>query len=297
MLSPMRAAIIRGGDVDLTVLVDVLRQVSTNEIFVLGNSFGDSRLFDPMPDLAVGILSPPSTDSRSQGFTNLDVMLRMGMLVQHSVPALLIVPPLTWVLSPARGLAVAYSALDNSEALRFHVTAIAAQIDEGARLTLDSVGPRVNTHASEMADYLAGDPSLSPTDFEILLRSLLESGGARAMVSTPTDVTRGAVDLVALLPDTANGLVLIQAKTGTSSKRQLAQMESTLYDLVVAQRASLGLLIYYDRENNNLAKHSATPLTLSISLKELVAELTSQSLEDVLLNPAGVFESSHRSAQ
>jgi hypothetical protein len=276
----MRCAVIRGADLDLTVLIDALRQVGATEVLVLGNPFGDTRLFDPLPDFVIGLLSPRPTDEHRPGFSDLDVMLRVGMSVQRGLPTLLIAPPTTQILSSTAGLTVAYSTIDNAEALPFHLSALTAQVNEKERSRPESASRDSNSTAEGISQFLGNDPQLDGIEFETLLRNLIQSAGARAISSQP-GVAGDDVDLVAMLPDTASGVILVQAKTGTIAEDQKRRMEADLSVLVSEHRASLGLLVYYSNRDDDIGP-SSSPLVLTGSFKGLARQLATHSLAELL---------------
>jgi Restriction endonuclease len=285
MLLLVRAAVVRAGGVVLAPLINALGQVGAQDVFVLANAIGDSNLFDPVPDFVVGVLSPLAGESQGQGLTNLDVILRVGRSVERDLPTLLIVPPPLPALAPTAGLAFAYCPTDSDAALYFHLSALVATVSsESQRLPEQRSKPATSDPAS-VAEYLSGGPELSPNAFEELLRNLFQSVGAETIVSqrTPNDT---GVDLVVTPAEAPNNLVFIQAKAGRVSERSLSSLEGQLQNIVLENRANLGLLVYYDREGTEFAPRSSTPLVISFSLKSLAQLLATQSLVQVLNSAA-----------
>jgi hypothetical protein len=285
MLLLVRAAVVRAGGVVLESLINALGRVGTQDVFVLANAIGDSNLFDPIPDFVVGVLSPLAGEFQGQGLTNLDVMLRIGRSVERELPTLLIVPPPLPALAPTAGLAFAYCPISGDAALYFHLSALVATASSESERVPEQRPKPATSDPARIAEYLSSGPELSPTAFEVLLRDLFLSTGAERVLSKQTADDTG-VDLVVTPDEAPNSVVFIQAKAGRVSDQSLSSLEGKLQSIVLRNRASLGLLVYYDREGTEFAPRSSTPLVVSFSLKNLAQMLATQSLAQVLNNAA-----------
>ena len=281
----MRATVISASGVVLKTLIDALGRAGTQDVFVMANAIGDSFIFEPFPDFVVGVLSPVAGDAQ-QGLTNLDVMLRIGRSAEQKIPTLLIVPPPFPHLSPMAGVAFAYCPTDNEAALTFHVSAIvataAARREEAPQ---EAPVPPAKSGLTEIIEYLATSPGLSPAEFERIVIGILEGDlGSRAIASRRANVDGIGVDVVVSPTDAPDSIILIQAKMQYVSLHPLARSEIELQNYVMRSQASLGLLIFYDPGGHELSARSSplTPRVVSVSLKNLAEELLNRNLLQIL---------------
>ena len=282
----MRATVVTASGLDLRTLIDVLRRVGIQDVSVFANAIGDSSLFEPLPDFVVGVLSPDASDPQ-QGLTNLDVMLRIGRSAEHKIPTLLIVPPPLLALSPTVDVRIAYCPTDNDEALTTHISAIAATAGSpGGNRTPEEAPTPAKAGMTEVINFLATRPDLSVVEFENLIRDILTSDpGSRAIVSQPSNDDDLGIDVLVSPAGAPNSVVLVQAKREYVDPQRLARSEIQLHNRVLESHASVGLLIFYDREGPEIQAHLArfTPLVVSVSLKSLAEELLTQDLLQVLI--------------
>lgn len=286
-ISVVRATIIGAAGLVLGPLIDVLGRAGVSEVFVLASAIGDSHLFEPTPDIVVGVLNPLAGESPGQGLTNLDVMLRAGRSAERNLPTLLIIPPPIASLSPSASVAFAYCAVNNTAALDFHISAFVATASAEGREYASASPERRDETLFEIAARLGDRPELSGPEFESLIRTVLENDReAPALLSQAMNAKDVGFDLVVAPAEAPDTIILVQAKIGSVNEEWLSRSEDSLQHMVVINRARMGLLVYYDREGREFGTRSITPLVVSLSLKSLTEQLATRSLAEVLNDAA-----------
>ena len=284
-LTPVRASIVTAGGGGLGILFDVLGELGVRDIWVLGNSIGDRYLFDPSPDMAIGVLNPRSVESSeepSEGLSNLDVMLRIGRAAERGVPAIVIVPPPLATPSPADGVAFALCPVDHQSALSTHLWAFTAAIGspkDGLSREPDRERPRVDS--ARILSELERSVGISGPRFEEIVSSILRQAGAASVENEGYEPDR-KVDIVVAPSDDSSSVILVEAKSGRLDERRLREAEQQLQGYVIDRQAGLGLLIYYDSLGRQFPQRRSTPLVVRLSIEELVGQLETRSLTQVI---------------
>jgi hypothetical protein len=281
----MRASVANAGGAGLSVLFDVLRELGVSDIWVLGNSIGDRYLFDPSPDMVIGVLNPRSEESNeepSKGLSNLDVMLRIGRAAERGVPAIIIVPPPLAIPSPAEGVVFAPCPVDHQSALSTHLwaftTAFVSPKNRPSK-ELDREPPRVDS--ARILSELQQSASISGWRFEEIVSSILRQAGAASVENERYEPDRG-VDIVFAPSDDSPGVILVETKYGRLAERRLRDAEQQLQGYVIDRKAGLGLVVYHDSLGRQFPQRRTVPLIVRLSVEELVRQLATRSLTQVL---------------
>lgn len=281
----MRASIVTAGGTGLGVLFDVLEDLGVSDIWVLGNPIGDRYLFEPSPDMVVGVLNPrpvEGSEDPSKGLSNLDVMLRIGRAAEREVPAIVIVPPPLMIPSPAEGVVLAPCPADHQSALSTHLwaftTALGTLKDRSSKESNEET-PHVDS--ARILNELAGVGNISGWQFEQMIRSILMQAGAASVASKGHDFDDG-VDIAFAPSDDSSGVILVEAKYGNLDERRLRDAEQQLQRHVLDRRAVLGLVIYHESNGRQFPQRSTLPRIVRLSVEELVGQLATHSLTQVL---------------
>jgi hypothetical protein len=126
--------------------------------------------------------------------------------------------------------------------------------------------------------------------FEKIMSNLLQRAGAKVAVSPehyPDEDGAGRVDMAIFPSDDTQSVVLIEAKAGRLTEERLARAEQQVRQYVIARRASLGVVLYYDTAGRAFPPHRTVPRVIRLSIEELAARLTSQSLTKVMSDVIG----------
>lgn len=282
----MRASIVTPAGVALGTLFDVLGEQGVREVWVLGNSIGDRYLFDPVPDMIIGILDPQvesSGQERPDGLSNLDVMLRVGRAAGREIPVLVIVPPPLAIPSPTDGVVFAPCPVDHP-ALSNHVWAFMSAVrsrQEHPQIELQS-GPSSAGKTRFFKEILQQTPeNISARHFEDLVSSVLrEAGGAPFEAETAEEGQQ--VDIVLAPSEDSPNVILVETKAGSLSEARLREAEQQLRRYVKDRQAAVGLLIYHDTLGRKFPANEQRPLITRLSLEELLDQLGSHSLSKVI---------------
>lgn len=300
----MKSLIIAAAKISLGVLHQLLEEVGVQEWSVLGNHVGDGAIETQDPDLVVGILSPdaqgvrPNSDSSGDsakvaGFTNLDVMLRIGRFVERGNQTLLIVPPPLSLPAPAAGLSVAPCRLDDRASLELHLWAAAAGAGNARPVVI---------RPSQIMD--APQRSNRSTDQIIrLLKALSRDGGSRSSVSglrieemilqllrdsaaevaeNPARTGPDAGFDAALIPEKGSSKVfLVEIMTGDLQGSRLIDRARRLQSTVLERGSDLGILVYQDRLSRRF-EPGFVPIVITIAAEDLVERLGETSLARII---------------
>lgn len=282
----MYSSVVAAGDLDLEPVAEALAAAGIQEGVVLQNGLGDSSIFNPVPDAVVGVLSPTRSETHEvgRGFTNLDVMLRIGQAAERRLPTLLIAPPPLVLTSLIPGVTLAPCDLDASQALNEHCWAFAATI--GARAQHRGRGAitnRADLHdlLREIGELRADGPGLE-RQVESLTSRLLEAAGAALVESALRTDVGGRIDLAFMASEDSPGVILVEIKAGLLDPAQIVNASEQLQRHVLDRRAQLGIVLYHDVRGRSFQTRHPTPLTVAISLTELAERLMGQDLPTVI---------------
>jgi hypothetical protein len=282
----MHATVVTAGGLDLRTLFDTFKGAGITDAWVLGNAAGDSLMSDDsQPDLVICVLSPGEAervDPSPTGFTNLDVMLRAGQSAGRSLPTLIIVPPPLLVPSPVAGTVVARCPLDQEEVLADHVWAfVSATRAAKQSVAAPPPAPERRIDSGSFLRRLESLPYESGPDFylgvESLTSELLQEAGAGLRESPPN------VDLAFIPSDDSAAVMLVEVKAGKLTEDRLIAAEVRLQERVENTRAQLGVLVYHDIMGRIfLARYATGAAVIRLPLKELIAQLGTRNLSDVI---------------
>lgn len=280
----MHASLVVAAGSDVQTLATALQGVGVDEAFVLGNAFGDHFLFDPLPDMVIGLLNPDLADPATPSLSNLDVMLRMGRAIEKGIPTLLIVPPPMSAPTATQGISYAMCRADAEELLKTHLWAFLAKVASNQRQS-----PPVPHNSLKTGAYRARLEQLKHTGraahFEELIEKVLTDAGAAVEVNPKTSVDT-AIDF-ALIPSSGSpNVVLVECKWGNISERVIGDVEARLQQYVISRGAQLGVVIYQDVKGRRISSRHPTPLVVHLSADELLDGLESGDLPQVLSNAA-----------
>ena len=281
----MRASVATAGGAGLGVLFDVLGELGVSDIWVLGNPIGDRYLFDPSPDMVIGVLNPRSEDineESSKGLSNLDVMLRIGRAAERGVPAIVIVPPPLAIPSPTEGVVFAPCPVDHQSALSTHLWAFTTAFGSSKNRPpkeLDHAPPHLDS--ARILSELERSASISGWRFEDLVSSILRQVGAASVENERYEPDRG-VDIVVAPSDDSPGVILVETKYGQLDERRLRDAEQQLQGYVINRQVGLGLVVYHDSLGRQFPQRRGVPLIVRLSFEELVRQLATRSLTQVL---------------
>lgn len=281
----MRASVANAGGAGLGVLFDVLRELGVSDIWVLGNSIGDRYLFDPSPDMVIGVLNPrpeERNEEPSKGLSNLDVMLRIGRAAERGVPAIIIVPPPLAIPSPAEGVVFAPCPVDHQSALSTHLWAFTTAFGSPKnRPSKELVREPPRVDSARILSELQRSASISGWRFEEIVSSILRQAGAASVENERYEPDRG-VDIVFAPSDDSPGVILVETKSGRLDERRLRDAEQQLQGYVIDRKANLGLVVYHDSRGRQFPQRRTVPLIVRLSVEELVRQLATRSLTQVL---------------
>ena len=280
----MRASVATAGGAGLGVLFDVLGELGVSDIWVLGNPIGDRYLFDPSPDMVIGVLNPrpeERNEEPSKGLTNLDVMLRIGRAAERGVPAIVIVPPPLAIPSPAESVVFAPCPVDHHSALSTHLWAFTATFGSKNRPSKELGHEPPHVDSARILSELQRSASISGRRFEEIVTSILRQAGAASVENERYEPDRG-IDIVFTPSDDSPGVILVQAKYGQLDERRLRDAEQKLQGYVIDRKAGLGLVLYHDSLGRQFPQRQTVPLIVRLSVEELVKQLATRSLTQVL---------------
>jgi hypothetical protein len=231
--------------------MDALGEMGISEMWVLANAIGDRYLFDPLPDMVIGILNPQAevgSEVSSEGLSNLDVMLRVGRSAERGVPTILIIPPPLTAPSLASGVVFALCPPDNGAALRLHLWAFTSTINSSLGRASRRTDPEPHhIEATKFLQELSQSPDVGGQRFEEMVSLILRQAGA-ASVKSESYIADNQVDLAFVTSDDSSSVVLAEVKYGKLSEQRLRQAEQQLQGYVIERQADLGLVIYHDAE-------------------------------------------------
>lgn len=279
----MIASVVAAGTVDLSTVLAVLEHVGFDEWVVANNPVADTQIFTPRPLVVVGVLEYGHDRTLpSEGFSNLDVMLRLGRSVEQGIPTLLIAPPQGAQFHPPKDIFVARCPTNNEEALSLYLWSFARAL--GVTRTNEPTTPRKRSPKFDIDDVrsmiqnLPQKPAELSNAVEQLVSFLLENSGAQILHQWQSDSRDGAFDMVLLPNPDATSVILVEVKTGNLSNGALDRSEQKLAASVSDTGASLGILIYHDVDWRIFTKKRSTSHVVRIALVELVERLYSQAL-------------------
>lgn len=284
----MRASVVTARGIAAGPLADVLGEVGVTEVWVVGNAIGDRYIFDPAPDFVVGMLNTQPQEvgaSRPEGLSNLDVMFRIGRSVGQGIPALLIIPPPLTVPSWAQGVVLVQCPTDNRGALRLHLWAFTAAMP--SRGGVPSPASEARPRRIDAPKVLKELRRLSETrppgaNFEMIVSNLLQQAGAELVENERRRDPDDRVDLAFVSSDEPANVFIAEVKAGRLTEQSIVQAEAYLMHQVIQRRASLGVVIYYDIDGQKFPPSHNTPMTIRLSLEELVEQLDSRTLIEVI---------------
>jgi hypothetical protein len=257
-------------------------EIGVTEVWVMSNAIGDRYLFDPVPQMVVGVLNPAegSGESLREALTNFDVAIRLGRAVERRVPVLLIVPPPLPVPAQSTGMTIAPCPADHEASLRLHVWAFKGQLTD--KDAVDSVGRKIETmNFDSILDEITGSSSRGALEFEQLVASVLQQAGAVTVSSEDPSADDG-VDMALVTPDEPSTVILAQVKYGRLTREQIQRAERRLEENVRLRNAGLGLLIYQDQGGREFPATHPSPLVARLPFEEFVRSLSSSSLNKVI---------------
>jgi hypothetical protein len=282
----VRASVATAEGAGLGVLFDVLEELGVSDIWVLGNPIGDRYLFDPSPDMVIGVLNPRSEDINeepSKGLSNLDVMLRIGRAAERGLPAIVIVPPPLAIPSPTEGVVFAACPVDHQSALSTHLWAFTTAFGSSKNRPPkepDHAPPHVDS--ARILSELQRSGSISGWRFEELVSSVLSQVGAASVENERRYKPDRGVDIVVAPSDDSPGVILVETKYGQLDERRLRDAEQQLQGYVIDRQAGLGLVVYHDSRGRQFPQRRTVPLIVRLSFEELVRKLATRSLTQVL---------------
>jgi hypothetical protein len=281
----VRASIATAGSVGLGVLFDVLGELGVSDIWVLGNPIGDRYLFDPSPDMMIGVLNPgpeERNEKPSKGLSNFDVMLRIGRAAERGVPAIVIVPPPLAVPSPAEGVVFAPCPADHQSALSTHLWAFTTAYGSSKNRPLKEAHHKApHLDSARILSELQRSESIPGWRFEEIVNSIIRQAGAASVENETYEPDRG-VDIAFAPSDDSPEVILIEAKYGQLNEGRLRDAEQQLQGYVIDRKAGLGLVVYHDSLGRQFPQRRAVALIVRLSVEELVRQLATRSLTQVL---------------
>jgi hypothetical protein len=291
----MLAVIIRAGGVDLTSLTDALRDADIDEAIVISNLMGDSLIDPPAerPNFVVGILNPSeagasgrvgdgTVSTSTASFTNLDVVLRIGMATERGVPSLLIVPPPLLPPSGSPSLVIVPCSLEDEDSLLLHVWAFTASVLEGR----DPAAPQpLPIRRNDLRQWRFALPDTYGPEAGLATYNVVSHVFRAAGVELAENPFRGpdmGFDLALLSSRQSDDVVLVEVKAGPLSEERLRDAERQLRNAVMHRHASLGLLVYHDVSGKKFPQSATQPMVVRIALADLIDRLAVQDFSDIL---------------
>ncbi|WP_329437931.1 hypothetical protein [Streptomyces canus] len=283
----MRTSILVAGLTKVRPLLDVLGELQIEENRILANDLGDRRMFEPTPDLVIGVLAENNDRARAsqyKAFTNEEVTLRLGLMAGRGVPALIIAPPSTQLHSPDPLITVARSPMTR-EALVDHVWAFTTSVELSPSSAV-AVSPERKLenpgHYLTELDSLERASGSSGTRFERLIGSMLLDAGAAVVENESLSQAGDRVDIAFMPSRRSADIILMELKTGHISEKWLTAAEEQLQRYVIERQAKYGMVLYHDVNGRMLPTRQSTPLIVRMSARELIEKLAADPLPKVL---------------
>ncbi|SET77178.1 hypothetical protein SAMN05421811_10458 [Nonomuraea wenchangensis] len=287
----MDAVILRAGNANLDILSDICYESGVTEARVISNSVADrmAEHSDVRPDIAIGVLDPDEFLGAKQadgtGFTNADVLLRVGMLLERRVPALLIAPPAFRVSQSLPSLIAITSELNDSETLKIHLWAFLATLPEMHRGDFswrDSDLRLINANRLLKILRQHTQPGFAMYRLaEELVEEILRQSGA-SFVKKPRPGPSGGFDFAIIPSRDSQDIILIEVQTGNVSTGRLREAEEKLKHAVRERQAKLGIVVYWDREGRLFPAREEVSQVARVSLEELIQSLGTRELTEVI---------------
>jgi hypothetical protein len=291
----LRAIIYHAAGVIMKDLIEALRQEGIDDAWVIGSSIGEPSTADWQPDVVFGVLNGPSrghdewfdtSDSRSPGLNNYDVVLRVGHAVTSGVPTLLIVPIDVSAPHRYRDLLTIQVDVNSKFHLERHVRAFFSMVQHSEKRPRQSKVMR--TLSSEDNIRFKNDMNrIHEVDsilqraisFEFLIHNLLVELDERFEQNPLRD---SVVDFALLPSDGTSQAVFITAKMGKLDEPTLRRAEDLLREEILQRGGGIGLVIYSDDLFQKIGPDKPSPLVLRIDFYDLVDRLSKASFDRVL---------------
>jgi hypothetical protein len=287
-------AVVTAGGVNLHTFYEALGGIGSFEVWALPNEVGDRYLFTQTNSFIIGILREESISVDAgepvRGFSNLDVMLRIGRAAERQLPALVLVPPSVKLPAPTAGVVFASCRVDDPAVLHIHLWGFFA-----ATPTTDSVVGRNNWRLKKSFDVssameaLTVLPTVQPAlgaQFEALLRNIFAQAGARVTTSPRDDDPQAKKSLqadMAIVPsDDSPEVILIELKAGHLSEKRVNAAEWRLARYLDMQSSRVGLVVYHDLLGRKFQSKSLISGVARISADDLIQALGSGELHKVI---------------
>ena len=135
--------------------------------------------------------------------------------------------------------------------------------------------------SARILSELERSASISGWRFEDLVSSILRQVGAASVENERYEPDRG-VDIVVAPSDDSPGVILVETKYGQLDERRLRDAEQQLQGYVINRQVGLGLVVYHDSLGRQFPQRRGVPLIVRLSFEELVRQLATRSLTQVL---------------
>lgn len=267
---------------DLRTLSLVLEELGISQFSPATSVKSTSPLLDPEIEVDAAIVVLEEFSRRT--FTQ---YVEAGISLGLKLPLLLLADK-NAALGPLNGLEIVEfrSGLQNHDALRFHVGLFFEGLEAAPRAELPSREHRIGSTdlqglRARLEEIRRRSPSARGQFFEEFVGELFKTSGAD--IARAHDASARGFDLVAAIPGEglAHGAVLLQVKS-TARPPELLRTALELQDVVVNERAALGVLLFDDSEKPENFAIQTVPMVVILGVQELLAELESQSLNEIL---------------
>lgn len=218
------------------------------------------------------------------------VLFETGIAAGRGLPLLIIVPPDQAIHTAFAAIQVVKTDLKNREALSLHVGLFARSLEVPAHQAFKSSSPpmlaplnpeEADRFASRLASLVGSPQQKRGLAIEQFVVDLLSSAGANIEAEQGQD--HGRFDAAAFLPGEEErlGLLVIEVKDRLDRASRV-NAERKLQSYVMEARAGLGLLLYVSSTSKTSAP--TTPLVLSMSIGQLLSELSVRPLNRILVH-------------
>jgi hypothetical protein len=221
------------------------------------------------------------------------IYVEIGVAAARGLPLLVVVQAPAQPSPALAGLTTATSSLGNVQALNLHLSLFLRSVASGAPArtkanllpTAPNLVPASYRTRLEMARTSQGFERAEA--FERLVTEIVRDAGAK-IEERPTGWPDAGVDIAAFIPGEEQrlGPVLIEVKSGLLTAAELARAQRKLSDHVLQSRSGLGLLVF-NEITVGARKVKPAPLVARIGIDQLLRELESRPLSEVLVQARG----------
>ncbi len=272
----MRVFLSASADADTHVLREALHELGAESLATTDISSGGglNSVLQPTDRLIALLHDSP--------VGNTAVLVEIGIAIGMHLPVLVIAPPGSPIPAALGDVIVVRGAADDPAALqlplKLFLRAEAGQASPPPTLSADRSQLDLTKFRQQLALLETNEGSESGPALETFVADLLRYAGAQVEQQPVSDTDRPDIALAVPGAEGRLGTVIVEIKA-SRDREVLLSGASQLVDYVLALRAGLGVLIYPGPE----MQLPTIPMTVALSLEQLLTELGSRPLGEVLV--------------